>query len=300
MPKLFARAFAALLFTFAGVAAQAQQQPPNTIVEAHPALWTVHTPNATAYLLGSIHLLPPNVHWQTPQILAAMKSADVFVFEVPIDQAATQQIADYIDKNGTLPRGVTLPSLLSPEQLKDYNAALKTTGVIPALVIDKRPWLATLVFDVASAVHAHYSIGSGVDHLVHVYAESQHRRIANFETVADQLALFTPKDRKLEVKEFDINLKEMQSDPNELNDLVTAWEKGDANRVAAIMNKGLSGDPDAEKALLEDRNAKWVAELKTMLQQKHTYFITVGAGHLVGPKSVPAMLRAAGYKVDGP
>jgi uncharacterized protein YbaP (TraB family) len=288
----------AFFFLLPGIAAWAQEQ--NYVIQAHPAIWTVHTQNATAYLLGSIHLLPANVQWQTPQIQAAMKKADVFVFEVPIDQAATTQIADYIDKNGTLPKGVTLPSLLSPAQLKDYDTALAATGVKPSAVANKRPWLATLVFDVSSAMHANYSLDSGVDHQVDLYAEANHRKIDHFETVADQLALFTPKDRALELKEFDINLKEIVSDPNELNDLVTAWESGDAAQVAALMNKGLSGDPAAEKALLEDRNVKWVAELKTMLQQKHTYFITVGAGHLVGSKSVPAMLRAAGYKVDGP
>jgi uncharacterized protein YbaP (TraB family) len=37
-----------------------------------------------------------------------------------------------------------------------------------------------------------------------------------------------------------------------------------------------------------------------MLKEKHTYFITVGAFHLVGPGGVPNLLRAAGYQVDGP
>jgi hypothetical protein len=297
--KFFSRALATLFFLLPALAAQAQQQQ-SPVIEAHPAMWTVHTPTATAYLLGSIHLLPANVHWQTPQIAAAMKKADVFVFEVPIDEAATKQIADYINKNGTLPHGVTLTSLLSPAQMKDYNAAIAATGVKPETVANKRPWLASLVFDVTSALHANYSLDSGVDHRVHLYAEANHRQIAHFETVADQLALFTPKDRALEIKEFDVNLKEIVSDPNELNHLVEAWESGDAKHVAEIMNSALAGDPAAAKALIYDRNAKWVAELKTMLQQKHVYFITVGAGHLVGPNSVPAMLRAAGYKVDGP
>ena len=230
----------------------------------------------------------------------AMKSAGVFVFEVPIDQAATKEIADFVDKNGTLPQGTTLPSLLSPQQLKDYDAALKATGVNPAAVANKRPWLATLVFDVSSALHANYSLDSGVDHQIHAYAETQHRRIAHFETVADQLALFTPKDQALEIKEFDVNLKDIVADPDQLNDLVRAWEHGDATQVARLMNGALASDPAAEKALLDNRNIKWVAELKTMLAQKHVYFITVGAGHLVGPRSVPALLRAAGYKVDGP
>jgi uncharacterized protein len=276
----------------------AQQQPP--VVEAHPALWTVHSRDATAYLLGSIHLLPPNVHWQTPQIEAAMKSADVFVFEVPIDQAATKQISEYIAKNGMLPQGVTLPSLLSPQQKKDYDTALEVTGVNPATVIDKRPWLASLVFDMASATHANYSLDSGVDHQVQLYADTQRRPIDSFETVADQLALLTPKSRELEIKEFDVDLKEIVSDPDQLTDLVDAWERGDAKGVAELMNSALADDPAAAKTLIDDRNAKWVAELKAMMQRKHIYFITVGAGHLAGIKGVPALMRAAGYNVEGP
>lgn len=275
-------------------------QPQAPVIEAYPQMWVVHTTTATAYMLGSIHLLPPNVHWQTPQIEAAMQSADTFVFETPIDAAAQKEVADYVATNGMLAQGVTLPSLLNRAQLKDYNAALKATGVDPATVENKRPWLAGLVFDLAGAMRAHYSLNSGVDQQVHNYAEAQHRTIASLETVADQLALFAPKSEKLEVKEFDIGLKELLSEPNELDDLVGAWERGNSAHVAAMMNKGLSDDPEAAKALLYDRNAKWFVELKTMLQQKHTYFITVGTGHLVGPKSVPALLRAAGYKVDGP
>lgn len=298
MPVSFRRALLALALLLPCATAQAQQ--PAATVEAHPALWTVRTPTATAYLLGSIHLLPPNVHWQTPTIDAAIKSADVFVFEVPIDDAATKEVADYVARNGTLPQGETLPSLLSPKQLKDYDAALKATGVTAAAVADKRPWLASLVFDIAGAVRANYALDSGVDHVVHLYAESHHKQIESLETVADQLALFTPPDKKLEIAEFDADMKEILSDPNELSDLVSAWEKGDAKHVATLMNSELADDPKTANALLYDRNQKWFGEIKTMLAQKHTYFITVGAGHLVGPKSVTALLRAAGYQVDGP
>jgi uncharacterized protein YbaP (TraB family) len=43
-----------------------------------------------------------------------------------------------------------------------------------------------------------------------------------------------------------------------------------------------------------------VGKISAMLNENHTYFITVGAGHLAGPKGVPAMLRAKGFKVEGP
>jgi uncharacterized protein YbaP (TraB family) len=66
------------------------------------------------------------------------------------------------------------------------------------------------------------------------------------------------------------------------------------------MNTDLADDPEIKKALLTDRNQNWVGQIETMLKEKKTFFITVGAGHLAGPDGVPTMLRAAGYKVDGP
>src|SRR5205085_2491674 len=55
---------------------------------AHPALWVVHGRQGTAYLFGSIHVLPPHTDWKTPQLLVAMKDSDIFVFEIPLDRQA--------------------------------------------------------------------------------------------------------------------------------------------------------------------------------------------------------------------
>jgi uncharacterized protein YbaP (TraB family) len=56
----------------------------------------------------------------------------------------------------------------------------------------------------------------------------------------------------------------------------------------------------AKKALLDDRNRLWIPKIENMLTEKHTFLITVGAAHLVGPNGVPNLLRAAGYTVEGP
>ena len=58
--------------------------------------------------------------------------------------------------------------------------------------------------------------------------------------------------------------------------------------------------PEARAAFFTDRNRAWVKQIEAMLRERKTFFITVGAGHLVGKDSVPALLRADGYKVDGP
>ena len=60
------------------------------------------------------------------------------------------------------------------------------------------------------------------------------------------------------------------------------------------------GHPEARATFFTDRNRNWVKQIDAMLRERKTFFITVGAGHLVGKDGIPAMLRADGYKVDGP
>jgi uncharacterized protein YbaP (TraB family) len=62
---------------------------------------------------------------------------------------------------------------------------------------------------------------------------------------------------------------------------------------------GLRELPDEQK-LLNERNQDWARQIQGMLDEKRTFFVTVGIAHLVGPQGVPALLRAKGITVDGP
>jgi uncharacterized protein YbaP (TraB family) len=284
------------------VASPALAQQPAMIgeIEAHPALWTVHGKAGTAYLLGSIHLLAPNVAWHRPQIDAAMNAADIFAFEVPIDDSSQAAMKTFIAAHGTLPQGTTLPSLLPPAALKDYRAALAETHVAPQALDDKRPWLASLVLQVALMMQEHYSPDAGLDRQIATFAAGHGKSLRYFETVEQQLSLFAPPDRALEVKEFALDLKSFRDEPVTAGALVDAWAKGDMRTIGRLMNSDLAKVPGAKKLLLDDRNRNWAAQIEGWLAEPHTTFITVGAAHLTGQEGVPALLRAKGYRVDGP
>lgn len=269
-------------------------------IQAHPALWTVHAPNATVYLLGAIHILPPNVIWHTPNIDAAIEASDTFVFEAPLDEAGKAAIVEFIRAHGMLPEGTDLPSLLDEQGRKDYRDALALTKV-PADRLDKmRPWLAAIVLETAYMEQQHYSPLSGVDRQILALAQARKKSLRYFETDEQQLKLLAPPDQDLEVKEFDAGLRQFQSDANSLGPLVDAWSHGNAALVGRLMNKELDKEPGAKKELIDNRNDAWMVELAKMLEEHHTYFITVGTGHLVGPHGVPTLLRSHGFVVDGP
>ena len=58
--------------------------------------------------------------------------------------------------------------------------------------------------------------------------------------------------------------------------------------------------PKPAKRCWTTATSAWVPKIEAMLKEKRIFFVTVGAGHLTGPKGLPALLRKAGYKVDGP
>lgn len=288
-----------VLAAFLGSAAAAAEAPPViATIKAHPALWTVHSAKGTAYLFGSIHLLPPNIDWHSPAVDAALKAADVFVFEAPLGAEGQAQTEAFVRANGMLPGNEALPSLLDERARKDYREALAAAHADPATLVHMRPWLAAIVMETSALQASHYSRAGGVDLQLWDYANAQHKQIETFETIAEQLALLMPKDQKVEKEEFEAELKEVKTSSDEIGSLVDAWCDGRIAEVARLMNKGLSTSPGAMKLLIDDRNERWAKRVDAMLAEPHTYFVTVGAGHLGGPHGLPALLKAHGYKVQ--
>lgn len=287
----------AALFLFS-VSAWAQVQMAE--IPAHPALWTVKSRTTTLYLFGSIHLLPANLAWHTPKIDAALGAADTFVFETPIDDAGKAAMLDFVRAHGLLPKGQSLRAMLPEKSRPDYDRVLALAHLAPAQIDNDRPWLAGIVLDVAYLQQMHYLAADGIDQQVLAYAHAHNKALRYFETPAQQLSLFMPKDEKLELEEFDAGLKQFESEETSIGAMVDAWGAGDVKAVARLMNKSLESEPDARKLLIDDRNKAWIKTLGAMLAAPGTYFVTVGTGHLAGPVGVPALLRAQGYRVEGP
>jgi uncharacterized protein YbaP (TraB family) len=287
----------ALLFA---TPASPQAQPALAQFQAFPSLWHVKGDKGEVYLLGAVHVLPSNLHWRTPTIGRAIGRSDVFVFEVPQDEASLAQLNALIQTQGFLPEGQTLRGQLHSAALADYDTALAASGLSAAGMERERPWLAGLQMMFAQIAKMKFSAGNGVDSILMADAAKGHKEMRYLETIAEQFALLAPDDRALEVQEFESGLKDLRDVAGGLEPMLHAWSTGNQAQLDRLINGDLDEFPEARKQLLDDRNKRWVPKIEAMLKEKHVFFITVGAGHLTGPLGVPALLRKAGYKVEGP
>ncbi len=79
--------------------------------------------------------------------------------------------------------------------------------------------------------------------------------------------------------------------------LLDAWTGGDPAAIERAYNDAFADAPALRMALVEQRNRAWADELTRRAAGPGTMFIAVGAGHLVGPAGLPALLSARGFRV---
>jgi uncharacterized protein len=277
-------------------AAEAKQSLPTT---ATPAMWTMKDKGADLAILGSIHLLPPDLKWRTPAIESALKKAEIVVFEAPVDAGMGESTA-VMNNLGTIKEGKTLKDLLPPSlwaRLEDVAWKVK----FPAMNLQNfEPWMAAVTLEVMHYIDKGFSIWSGVDVLLEADAERAGKKLAYLETVEEQLGFLARLPRRIGIKMLEQTITTIETKPDLVNDLVGAWAKGDPAALWAVASDSMDSIPEVEEALLVRRNRNWIPKIEAMAKTGKPHLIVVGAAHLAGPDSVIKMLRDKGWKIDGP
>lgn len=80
-------------------------------------------------------------------------------------------------------------------------------------------------------------------------------------------------------------------------EILNAWKNGDEAKIEALNLKELKNYPKLYRALIVDRNKKWISDIEGYLNSSVNTMVIVGVAHLVGDDSVVDLLRKRGYKV---
>ena len=278
----------------------AASKPVEPTVVATPAMWRVKGAHGTLYLFGSVHVMKPNVDWETPKVKAAFAASDVLYVEVANldDAAAAQPLAMQFGTDFAHP----LSTKISKDDVALLDTAAKSMGMPGEGMLElMQPWLVSTALEMVPMVKAGYDPTSGIDMKMLAQAKAAQKPVKGFETMSDQVHLLADAPQEQQVELLHKQLAELDKAPAEMNDLVTAWEHGDIDKIGKMENDELAAKYPAEyKRLAVDRNTRWTATLDGLLKDPATgtVFVVVGAAHLAGPDSVIKMLEKDGWKVE--
>lgn len=270
----------------------------NNDPNANPAIWKVQGAHETVYLFGTVHVMKPEVHWQTKKVTDAFAKSDTLYLEVADlnDMAAMQPLVMKLGIDQDHP----LSTKISAEDKAALDKAIKDMGMPGEQMLEPmQPWLAYMTLSVMPILKSGYSPASGVDMVISKDAKDANKTILGFETMEGQLHYLADFPQAQQVTLLHDQLQELPKASSEMSDMMAAWTRGDVETIARIENAGVARSPELYKKLVVERNGRFADEIAKMLTSTKpgTVFVAVGAAHLAGPDSVQKDLEAKGFKV---
>lgn len=261
---------------------------------AEPAMWRVSDADSSVYLFGSIHLFTREVDWRTPVLDEEVRSADHVYFELLLDDQAFATIGRAMLVEGRLHDGRTLWDMLTPKQSAELRTALWGAGLDPATFERMTPWMAELMLSSALIQGA----TAGVE--MTLYSEVEPQRQRGLETAEEQLGFMAEGTEADQIENLMLAVKLMGAPGSDafVEQMMSAWESGDTDALYRMNSDAGAGTAERYDVLITNRNERWTTRIEQMLAENDNALVVVGAGHLVGPEGVPALLAARGFEVE--
>jgi uncharacterized protein YbaP (TraB family) len=296
--RKFVEFVASAALALSGVSASAQSAasladaaPPGSI--PGPALWKVADADTTIYLFGTVHALPKDKPWLDARIAHAFDSSDELVTEIDVGDLGSS--AQALSTKGELPQGQSLRELMAPTGRQAYESALVSLG-LPVEALDRyEPWFAAMTLSLLPLLRTGYDTKSGVE--LSLSDRTGQRTHSGLETLQQQIELFDGMPQAEQLAFLDQTVEALPKASASLDAMVAEWLKGDAGKLADLLNAELT-DAALRDRLLTQRNANWAHWIEQRMAKPGTVFVAVGAGHLAGADSVQEQLAKLGVKVQ--
>jgi uncharacterized protein YbaP (TraB family) len=257
---------------------------------AAPLLWRVEGPRPS-YLFGTLHSADPRIKTIAPTVLKALASCRSFHPEVVLSPEAAERMAARLFN----PAAPDLENRL-PQPLWDRVKAAGAKIDLPEQLLHQlSPGLAALLF---AAPPEETAVNATIDGQLYERSQVLRLPVTAVESIDEQLDLFDRLDPAQAQAFLVESLNDFDTGHAQLARMLDAYASGDEDRIAAVVEEEFN-NPSLRglvNPLLYRRNQVMAARAAPWLKQGGA-FVAVGAAHLVGTRSVIALLRARGFKI---
>lgn len=262
-------------------------------------LWKIQSKTSTVYVLGSLHLAKKEIYPLSQKIENAFDQSDFLVVEANVNDIKKIDIQKLME-SAFYPANDALEKHVSPETFEWVKKETERLGIPLELLDKQKPWILAMTLVSLESIKLGLDPNLGIDKYFLSKAEGK-KKILELESLDYQIRLlsgFSEKDQEL----FLIyTLKDLNVMEQEVGRLIQAWVSGDAQAVESILARSVSEDKRLSailEKLIFERNRRMVAKIEDFLRTKETYFVIVGAGHLLGNQGILKLLGGKGYLIE--
>ena len=180
------------------------------------------------------------------------------------------------------------------ELLENY---LLKNGIPIEIFTKMRPITLALTLSALQLVKKGYQPEYGIDIYFSKKATNQ-KEIIELESLENQLSvLFEMPNESLFLR---YTLLELQMLDELFNQILVSWKEGDHNGLYELILEPYEMESELQPILEKlyfERNLQMAKKIEELLKTSKTYFIVVGAGHLVGERGIISLLKRGQYEV---
>lgn len=261
-----------------------------------PFLWQIKGPQATHYLLGSVHMLPAESQPLPQALETAYAKAKGLVFETDLAALSDPKTQMKMLTAASAPQGIQpLIAKSLYQKLVQRLAALEMP--LGATCEPYRPWFCAMTLEVLSFERAGFKPQYGLDQVFYLRARDDNKTINWLEAPAAHLKLFTDMPDKLASEFLSVTLDELSDAQQSPQEMFRMWRDNDVAALEKITLEMKAQQPGAYARLLSGRSRAWMESLRTRLSSADSQLIVVGAAHTAGPDGLLALLKKAGFEI---
>ncbi|MFD1177414.1 TraB/GumN family protein [Paenibacillus puldeungensis] len=261
-------------------------------------MWEVENNGNTIYLVGSIHIGEDGFYPLRPEFETAFKEADYLGVEIDLSKSADDAHTKLIMNMGTYQDGTTLKDHVSKETYDKVSKILQDNGMKANALDAYKPWVVESTISALNSMKAGYQADAGVDLYFIKKAIERKIPVVELESYESQLSMFNGLSKELQEKNLNKTMDSVGVLQDDIKKMGEMWKTGNDEQLLELTNS-LATDPEYNKALLIDRNAKMAEKIDGYLKngKKEEYFIVVGAAHYLGEHGIIKLLQDKGYTV---
>ncbi|MBN1327165.1 MAG: TraB/GumN family protein [Candidatus Cloacimonetes bacterium] len=269
-------------------------------------MWEVQGGYNKAYLLGSIHTMPKDIYPLDEKIERAFLESDKLVMEVNPTKFDQQEINNFIITHAVYQDTTNLKTHLPQDIYQTLNAKFMELGFKDDQVKAYKPWFVSINLSLGALQKIDVEKEQGIDLHFLKKAEEREMPVLELETALAQFEALSSMDKETQKDVLINSLDELDDIPKFFDKLLQAWKDGDAEKMNEVSRQKileaeeeLPGIRDYYNELFLNRDKNILEKITAFLEdeEKSTYFIIVGAVHLVGDDGLLQMLQEKGYKI---
>ena len=259
-------------------------------------------PKGVVYLLGTIHVGKADFYPLPAIIEDSFKKADMLIEEIDISGPAdADRLQRRFIEQGGYPNVDVITNHLSEVTRSHLAAYMQKGGLSEPAVAHMRPWLVSVL--VLQLEHQRMGLdpSNGLDRHFLEEAQQSHKPTETLEDPESQLKLFSSLSEELQDRLLLSSLIDMEKSPDFFDRLRRAWQSGDTAAMQELITSNARDYPQLKPLMtriIDDRNTAMAIKIGRFLQTPKSYFVAVGAGHLVGNKGIPSQLRRKKFRVE--